>query len=239
MNAPNNITASASSFRASFRHLVISGMMLVAPACQEQDPFEAGEKAYARQDYDRAIACFSEAIRRHPSGAQLYLHRGACYDEKDDVAKALADYNEALRLDHYIPAACLGRGTIFYGKGDYEEAEANFLEALKLYPDYPEACNNLAWLLATCPKASLRDGRKAQELADRAFEHWTEKPAYVLATRAAAFAEVGDFEQAILLEKEYLASDQLSEKERSNSKHRVALYEAHKPVRSTNGRDSD
>jgi protein O-mannosyl-transferase len=40
--------------------------------------------------------------------------------------------------------------------------------ALALQPQSPEILNNLAWILATCPKAGLRDGVEAVRLAEQA-----------------------------------------------------------------------
>jgi len=56
--------------------------------------------------------------------------------------------------------------------------------------------NNLAWVLATSPIDSLRDGRRAVELAEKAGELTRHKRAFALSTLAAAYAEVGDFERA-------------------------------------------
>jgi malic enzyme len=49
-----------------------------------------------------------------------------------------------------------------------DEAIAHYQKALQINPDDAEAQNNLARVPATCPQASLRDGNKAVELAQRA-----------------------------------------------------------------------
>jgi hypothetical protein len=57
--------------------------------------------------------------------------------------------------------------------------------------------NNLARLLCACGDDQVRDGPAALELARRACDLTGWKRANELDTLAAAFAEVGDFEQAI------------------------------------------
>jgi hypothetical protein len=76
-----------------------------------------------------------------------------------------------------------------------------------------------------------RDGRKAVELAKKACELTEWKDAAVLATLAAAYAEAGQFDEAVkwqkkaLEDKDFAASD--GEKERT----RLKLFEARKPYR--------
>ncbi len=58
------------------------------------------------------------------------------------------------------------------------------------------ACIDLAWLLATCPDARVRDGRRAVSLARHALELARAHPD-LPETLAAAYAEAGNFELAV------------------------------------------
>jgi Flp pilus assembly protein TadD len=78
-----------------------------------------------------------------------------------------------------------------------EAAIASFREALRFRPDWPEASNELAWLLATSPEDSLRDGATAARLAESAAKLSLRREPLLLDTLAAALAEKGDFEGAI------------------------------------------
>ncbi len=65
------------------------------------------------------------------------------------------------------------------------------------HPEDLEAANMLAWLLATAPRAQLRDGAAAVTLAERAVAGSGDQPdADRLDTLAAAYAEVGRFGDA-------------------------------------------
>ena len=78
-----------------------------------------------------------------------------------------------------------------------EEAISQFQKALAIKPGYVAAQNNLAWVLATSPQASLRNGIKAVGLAERANQLAGGKNPVILATLAAAYAEAGRFPEAI------------------------------------------
>jgi spermidine synthase len=70
-------------------------------------------------------------------------------------------------------------------------------EALRLEPTLPSARNNLAWLLATSPEASLRDPAEALRLAEGLRDETREPGANLLDTLAAAYAAAGRFDEAI------------------------------------------
>src|SRR5262249_50425530 len=73
----------------------------------------------------------------------------------------------------------------------------DYSEAIRLNPDSANRYNALAWLLATCPKEKIRDGRRAVELATKAcgLSNW--KNAYHLRNLSAAHAQGGNFNEAV------------------------------------------
>ena len=88
--------------------------------------------------------------------------------------------------------------------------------------------NQLAWLLATCPEARYRDGRHAVELATKACE-LSEWQYNHVDTLAAAYAEAGDFEQAVRWQQ--MAIEMASDSGRDDYRSRLALYKSGKPYR--------
>ena len=77
------------------------------------------------------------------------------------------------------------------------EAITHYQLALQIRPDFVEALNRLAWVLAICPQATLRNGSKAVELAQRADQLTGDGNAVVLCTLAAAYGEAGRFPEAV------------------------------------------
>ncbi len=88
-----------------------------------------------------------------------------------------------------------------------------------------------ARLLATCPEDRQRDGKKAQELAQKACEltHW--QNAGFVDTLAAACAAAGQFADAVKWQKKAMADPVFAEREGERARARLALYEAGKPYR--------
>ena len=83
-----------------------------------------------------------------------------------------------------------------------DEAIAQYQKALQIKPD-SRALNNLAWLLATCPDARLRDGVQAVKYAEQACE-LTHYGVTLVGTLAAAYAEAGRYDDAMAARKSSL-----------------------------------
>ena len=82
-------------------------------------------------------------------------------------------------------------------KSNPAEAIQHYQKALELAPKSISTLTNLAWLLATSQDASLRNGAKAIELATQADRLLGGTNTLVLRTLAAAYAENGEFTNAI------------------------------------------
>lgn len=85
--------------------------------------------------------------------------------------------------------------------------------------------NQLAWLLATCPDSTVRDGQSALGYAEKAVALTSRTNLAVLDTLAAAYAEAGQFTNAINVQKEAIALLK-SEEERKDYESRLRLYES-------------
>lgn len=185
----------------------------------------------AKKEYDRAISDYTEAIRISPTFVKAYYHRGNAYFAMGLLDKANDDYTEALRIDPKYVHALFGQG-LFHSKSKrYSQANIAFTEAIKLDPKYDEAHNELAWIYATCPDASVRDGKKAVYHAKEACNLTEWKNGSCIDTLAAAYAESGDFDKAIKYERQAMTFADLMKTDGEDLKKRLALYTAGEPYR--------
>jgi tetratricopeptide (TPR) repeat protein len=137
-------------------------------------------------------------------------HLARTWAENGDRAYAARDYPKA--VEYYTLAIknnpknvqfILKMGHVADHLGSYAVARAYYEHALTMSHGITmqrEVLNNLSWLLSTCPDASVRDGKRALELALRmaltlrknhgsTWMYWD--------TVAAAYAESGDFDLAV------------------------------------------
>jgi tetratricopeptide (TPR) repeat protein len=182
-----------------------------------------------KQDNDRAIADCDQAIRLNPKGSVAYHNRGVAHLKKRNYDDALADYEHVIQIKPKDASAYLNRGAAHLGKCHYDEAIADYCHAIRFSPWSELAYQNLAWLLATCPNARFRNGKKAVEHATKAcvLSEW--KDPKTLSVLAAACAEGGDFESALKWQSQYLATPGLTVKAKADAQSRLVLYKDRKP----------
>jgi tetratricopeptide (TPR) repeat protein len=198
--------------------------------------YNRGTLFIGRHNYDRAIADLTRAIQLAPSDLSAYSARAEAYLRKGDRTRAISDAKVTIKLK---PAEmrltrgvhlCL-RAKAYEIIGQPELALHDFRQAARLMPNNASIENRLAWFLATRLEDRFRNGREAVFAAKNACElsHW--KNSEYIDTLAAAYAETGDFEQAIKYEKQALNDSSLGPRQRGEREKRLALFEQRKPFR--------
>ncbi|HTD65720.1 MAG TPA: tetratricopeptide repeat protein [Candidatus Limnocylindria bacterium] len=184
-----------------------------------------------RGELDSAIRDFTRAIQIDPTNVDSYYNRSVAFSDKGALDKAIADLNEAIRLEPHNGTFYCDRGHVFSRKEEWTKARADYSEAIRVDPNNADAHNELAWLLATSPDASVRNGVRAIAIAKRACELAEWKNPNHIGTLAAANAEAGDFEEAVKYQKQVLSSTVLNKTERSDETQRLELFQQRKPYR--------
>jgi len=146
---------------------------------------------------EQGIADLNEAIGLQPEDANAYNWRGIAHKDLGNLEAALADYNRVLEKTPNAFGTYLNRALLFKSKGDFASVVANYTLALQFNPNYADAYNNLASLWSTCTDEKFRDGPKALEYASKACELSKWANCLHLFTLGGAYAEVGQFDQAV------------------------------------------
>jgi tetratricopeptide (TPR) repeat protein len=162
-----------------------------------------------------------------------YLERAAISIFKGEIQQAIEYCNLTLGIDPESHEAFWMRGTCRESLGDYHAAISDFERSIELDPK--DWCSHmaLAWLLASCPDSSLRDGETAILHATAAGELCEWNDPSVLGALGAAIAETGRCSEAIDCE---LRAIQLAEQFEDRSyiaeaEQRLLLYRVGFPYR--------
>jgi tetratricopeptide (TPR) repeat protein len=150
-----------------------------------------------RGDLVRAAEHYERALRIDPSFAEAHNNLGNVLLGRGDLAGARARYESALRVRPDLAEAHNNLGFVLARQGDLRGAVSHYRRALEIRPAMFQAASGLAWALATSPDASLRDGDEALTWAERCAEATDHRDPGCLEALAAAYAELGDFEQAV------------------------------------------
>jgi tetratricopeptide (TPR) repeat protein len=179
---------------------------------------------------DEAAAHFQMALKLNPDEPRIDYAFAVALAQQGRLDEAIKQYGGAAAAKPDKAEACCRLAPEVQLRGNIHQAIELYKMALKVKPDYVEAHNNLAWLLATGPDASLRSGSEAIAHARRAEQLCGGRQPVVLDTLAAAYAEAGRFPEASATARRALA---LATQEKDAAaagklRRRLALYEAGK-----------
>ena len=185
----------------------------------------------AKGDFEKSIAGFDTYILLNPTNAMAFENRASDFAGLGEFDKAIKDWSEGLRLNPNDATALAMRGFCYNNEQRFNDALKDYYRAIQIDPTNASAWNNLGWQRATCPIAAMRDGKEAVEAATKAcdfsnWKNWTR-----VDTLAAAFAEAGDFQQAVKYQNQALNMIAAGDEERKAMQNRLALYQQQQPYR--------
>ncbi|MFL6583461.1 MAG: tetratricopeptide repeat protein [Chthoniobacterales bacterium] len=182
---------------------------------------------------DRAITEFLTALAIKPQYAEAEQNLGNALIQRGRTDDGLQHLHRAAELAGDDPVAHGRLATALVRAGRTPEAVAEFERAINTGPRDVAARSSLAWILATAPDASLREGARALQLAQEAEQLSGGRDPLALHALAAAYAESGRFAEAGDAAKRALA---LANAENNHAladalQTEIALYELGLPYR--------
>jgi tetratricopeptide (TPR) repeat protein len=187
---------------------------------------------YDRQGLDTlAMAQYQAALQHDPDNLQARVYLADVKMRTGSAAEAVQLYRGALARSPDSTRMQLSLAMALVQARRYGEARKVLEPALATQPENAEIINALARLLATAPESKVRDGARALTLAKTLFES-THRLA-VGQTYAMAFAETGNFTEAVKLQQETIIGYERSNTpvDKSFLARNLLLYQRHQPSR--------
>lgn len=190
---------------------------------------ERGEIHHAEGDFNDAIGDYDESLQLAPNDSSGYYLKAVTLSDMGDFSNAVTNLTAFIKFNPDDSEAYIYRGWCDSEMGDYAGAMSDCRKAIALDPKSMWGYNNLAWLMAVCPDARFRNGKKAVEYAQKACALGGWQDAECIDTLAAAYAEEGDFSEAVKYEKEALKN--IPAKHAADSNKALECYEHGLPYR--------
>ncbi|HUD47611.1 MAG TPA: tetratricopeptide repeat protein [Candidatus Baltobacteraceae bacterium] len=158
---------------------------------------ELGDVLLAEGKFDDAIQQYRLVQKLDPGMVAIHVSWGRALLGEKHVNDAVSEFKIVIAAQPKNFEAHKYLGEAFAVTGRTGPAVEEFRRSLALQPNQPELLNNLAWILATDPRPEIRNGPDAVKLASRACLLTRGIQPYFVGTLAAAYAEVGHFDDAI------------------------------------------
>ena len=186
-----------------------------------------------RGQVNEAISLLQSAVDLRPDNSPAHENLAKAFLQKGQVTDALFHYRKLLELQPDNIEVHNIVGTVLVQQGQIREGVEEWQKVLEIQPDNGNALSNLAWVLATTPDDSLRDGSRAVQLAQRALRISGGRIPILFRTLAAAYAEDQQFPQAIETAEQgvELANKQSNFALAAELQSTITLYRENRPMR--------
>lgn len=184
--------------------------------------------AYEKEQWDMALADYRRAIAYVFQVREAYTSMAMVLRWQGELDQAMSRVNENMRYDSFGACRC-ERAYIHAAQGELDLMRADFAEAIRSNPEESDVWRKRAWLQATSPNAAHRHGQQAIEDATKACQltHWMDEES--LDCLAAAYAEAGDFAEAIRQQEKAIALCPVGRRPKFEA--RLELYKQSKAFR--------
>jgi len=186
-----------------------------------------------KKHFQDALRDLDQSIRLDRKLAFAFAVRSAVYSKLGDYERAKQEAEQAVRLGPKMAATYFARAEAASLLKEFRTALEDTDQAIFFEPTHYGAHNLKAWILATARASELRNGALAVREATQACELSGWKTPEVLDTLAAAYAEAGNFADAIKWQEKALADENLpknvGEAQVQAARDRLGLYRRNLP----------
>ncbi|NNM26829.1 MAG: tetratricopeptide repeat protein [Phycisphaerales bacterium] len=147
--------------------------------------------------WDEAEAAFREAVAAHPDDPEARFEHGVMLGRSGRHAEAAGAFARVADADPDYRGVQSNLARSLYRSGAVGDAVKVLRTALARNSTDAQLRNDLAWMLATGPDASYRNGAEAIRLITPLCEQTNFQNPMLLNTLAAACAEAGKFDEAV------------------------------------------
>jgi tetratricopeptide (TPR) repeat protein len=192
--------------------------------------YNLGRSYHKKGLLDQAVTEYEKALEINPGYEKARRNLITVSEQKREQDRLMLDYERSLAVNPEDVILHNKLGELYGRKGMVEKSIFHYRQAIALKPGYAAAYNNLAWVYATSIQEVYRNGQEAVQLATRACELTGFGNASMLDTLAAAVAEAGDFESAVLYQEKAISMSQ--EKDQAPLRARLRRYQSGQAYRS-------
>jgi tetratricopeptide (TPR) repeat protein len=185
---------------------------------------------------DEAIEHAREAVKLNPAMIQAHYYVGAFLYGQGRPYEALPELETTVALSPHYAAGEETLANAYGAVGRESDALAHWHKALVIEPKRVSALIGAVRILSSSPDFTLRNGTEAVALAEQANELTLGADAGVLDALGAAYAEAGQFPQALAAANRALelAGAKGDTGAAGGIRYRINLYTAEKPFRYAN-----
>lgn len=202
-------------------------------------PDSAGTCFYLAQTLEQmgqdkeAARQYANVIELNPRSAMAHFRFGLLLAKQGDLDSAVQQFLEAARLKPRWAAPHFKLTVARLQQDQPNEALKHLRKTIRLKPVDPLTQTQLAWMLATHSDPRFRNGKQAVQWAETVCQSNGDKAPMALDALAAAYAEVGQFEEAVRTAKQAVLFSRLAMKQRVTDaiENRLRLYENRRPYR--------
>jgi len=193
-----------------------------------------GISLYVHGEIQEGFEHLRLAVRFNPMSAQNRFVLGRFMLDQGHAEQSLPELQAAIEIRPHFESCEEALGSAYEALGNSLEALSHWRKARLIDPSRVSATLGAAWVLATAPDVSVRNGAEAVSLAESAKTLAPPDDPDILDTLAAAYAENGQFARAAASATRALelAGARGNSAQAAAIRARLLLYKESKPYRS-------